>query len=519
MPFSNQDSDSALLRGLSYFLVLFCLFGDSAIHAMCEQDADCDHGEICEAGSCEANTCQNASTCHAPGDRHVICAETDRVPTQCKACVDDRCSLNCTTDGACDDGNPCTDDTCFPNAGGCAYEQKPFGTDLGGSFCDENAREVNCLRNDQCDDENPCTLDICAGGACRFEAIVCSGTERCVDGECVECSTDSDCVDDNDCTIDRCVSGGCTYTQKDNFDFCTGPGAGAGGLGQCKDGVCVDCLNGSGCPSDYTCENEVCLGCVFNSDCDDLNACTTEQCDDRQCIYTEPECADNEFCQEGACLECVFDSQCGDEDPCTRDRCDDGQCIHEAVTCAGNLICVDGSCVQCELDSTCDDRNPCTADRCVDGACTSTNMECDAGTFCADGRCVSCVADAQCAAEERCSNGRCIFVPCDGGCGIRETCDGQKCVCETGYKDCGAGCVNIRSDESHCGGCGFICSPGAACINGTCFIENTEPVVSADGGVNEPEIVGCGGCQHSPLSPIMLLFGLGFACVRKRRIC
>jgi hypothetical protein len=83
----------------------------------------------------------------------------------------------CTSAADCDDGNPCTADTCA--ASGCAYSE-----DDGAS----------------CDDGDACTVeDGCAAGAC-------AGTLRV-------------CDDKNDCTIDWCVAGECKAAP-DETDAC-----------------------------------------------------------------------------------------------------------------------------------------------------------------------------------------------------------------------------------------------------------------------------------------------------------
>jgi hypothetical protein len=55
-----------------------------------------------------------------------------------------------------------------------------------------------------------------------------------------------------------------------------------------------------------------------------------------------------------------------------------------------------------------------------------------------------------------------------------QTCSAQtnKCVCQvqnTAYCGPGIGCVDVISDENHCGACGNVCTPGEACMNGVCL--------------------------------------------------
>jgi len=71
----------------------------------------------------------------------------------------------------CDDGNPCTVDTCDSIT--CQCVNTPI----------------------VCDDGDPCTTDSCVGGQCVFQPIV--------------------CTDGNPCTSDACVDGTCVYTPID----------------------------------------------------------------------------------------------------------------------------------------------------------------------------------------------------------------------------------------------------------------------------------------------------------------
>ncbi len=91
---------------------------------------------------------------------------------------------SCEFNSDCDDGNPCTDDSC--NAGAC----------------------INSNNTNTCDDGVACTSgDVCGGGTC-------SGTDNCgVNEECNVntgvcdfngCLTDAECADSDPCTEDVC---------------------------------------------------------------------------------------------------------------------------------------------------------------------------------------------------------------------------------------------------------------------------------------------------------------------------
>ncbi|MFH1532293.1 MAG: hypothetical protein ABIK09_16325 [Pseudomonadota bacterium] len=128
--------------------------------AGCEEFLKCTTGDLCQGGACK------------PGEGTV----------------------------ACDDGNPCTDDSCEGAVGGCVF----------------------LLNADPCEDGDPCTSnDTCSEGVCL------SGGP-------------TDCDDGNPCTNDVCVSEGsfgCAHANQDNgvacLMDCGGPQA------TCQEGLCT----------------------------------------------------------------------------------------------------------------------------------------------------------------------------------------------------------------------------------------------------------------------------------------
>lgn len=103
---------------------------------------------------------------------------------------------------ACDDGDPCTDDSCDPQTGTCVGGNPPI----------------------DCDDGDPCTQDTCLGGACQNDAVAdvpcddgspCTTDERCTDvgtGVPLCLGTPVTCDDGSSCTLDVCdeATGACT---------------------------------------------------------------------------------------------------------------------------------------------------------------------------------------------------------------------------------------------------------------------------------------------------------------------
>jgi hypothetical protein len=412
----------------------------------------------------------------------------------------------------CDDGNPCTIDTC--ENGQCVHtpidcdyldgwvaDGSPYTACNGTDVCtyqdmvylDYECVGGNCVptetdwRTDligcvSCDDGNPCTIDTCVDGECVHTPIncdyldgwvadgdpytVCNGTDvctyqdmvyldyECVGGECVPTETDwrtdligcVSCDDGNPCTIDTCVDGECVHTPI-NCDYLDGwvedgsTYTACNGTDVCtyQDMVYLDyeCVGGNCVPTETDWRTDL-IGCVS---CDDGNPCTIDTCVDGACVHTPINCdyldgwvedgstyttcngtdvctyqdmvyLDYE-CVGGNCVPTETDwrtdligcQSCDDGDPCTIDTCVDGECVHTPIncdyldgwvedgssytTCNGTDVCtyqdmvyldyecVGGNCVPTETDwrtdligcVSCDDGNPCTIDTCVDGEC------------------------------------------------------------------------------------------------------------------------------------------------------
>jgi hypothetical protein len=104
---------------------------------------------------------------------------------------------------------------------------------------------LRCTASSQCDDGNPCTVDSCtlATGACAAtslpnftscaDATVCNGTEVCLAGVC-QPGTPLVCVDGVECTQDLVCNPtlGCQYPPLPDGATC------GGGAGLCIGGVC-----------------------------------------------------------------------------------------------------------------------------------------------------------------------------------------------------------------------------------------------------------------------------------------
>ena len=172
--------------------------------------------------------------------------------------MDDNCNGE-TDEGLCDDGNPCTTDSCNTD-GSCKHNQ---------------------LEGTPCDDGNACTtVDKCAAGKCVGGALKL-------------------CDDDNACTDDKCdPAGGCLFTS--NKDPCD-DGNQCTTADKCSEKKCVggpppNCNDGNPCTTD-SCDPS--KGCVHKADTkndgvtctNDSNPCTVDKCQGGQCKHvTIPGC-------------------------------------------------------------------------------------------------------------------------------------------------------------------------------------------------------------------------------------
>ena len=342
--------------------------GESAECVHIVQDSLCDDLNLCTDDTCsDVDGCQHTNVVG-------LCDDSDKCTTQ-DECVNGVCLGGPALD--CDDGELCTDDSCDPLEG-CLTVANDQNTCLDDDKCngEETCQGGVCSEGVPlaCADQNPCTFDTCdPGTGCAFtpddsgqcaDLDVCNGTEKCVDGECVDGEA-LVCEDDTPCTDDSCDSElGCEYTPNDqnacaDEDHCNGEES-------CLDGLCL-----AGTPLE----------------CGDENPCTLDECDpDSGCVYgpySEGQCADEDVCngaEECVNGECVGGEAlvCDDGKPCTDDSCDpelgceytpndQNDCLDDDV-CNGAESCVDGECMAGEpLD--CEDDDNCTEDQCdpVDG--------------------------------------------------------------------------------------------------------------------------------------------------------
>jgi hypothetical protein len=188
------------------------------------KDGQCVGSGGCDDGNpCTDDTCEPATGCVFTNDDTNTCADEDVCDGE-ETCSAGQCVAgNAPT---CDDGKLCTDDTCEP-ATGCVFANDDTNDCHDADLCngEESCAAGLCEAGVAlvCDDGKPCTDDTCEPATgCVFanddtndchDADLCNGEEACVAGSCMpgmplECPPDA-----LDCTVDECLpASGCAYT-------------------------------------------------------------------------------------------------------------------------------------------------------------------------------------------------------------------------------------------------------------------------------------------------------------------
>ena len=437
---------------------------------------------------------------------------------------------------ACNDGNPCTQDSCNPSfAGGCQYEAQ------SGALCDDG---LACTADDACDEgscegvDQGCECDVSAD--CQDDGNLCNGTPFCdKSGVPFTCEIKPDTVVScappagfsEDCTAVSCnpVTGQCETTlvnegsscNTDDGDKCTVNGVCVTGKCQgstpdCNDGKeCTNdgcdpaigctwtyntatCDDGNKCTTGDKCSGGSCLG-GGNISCDDNNACTYDSCNaatgcDHSKLNLTP-CNDNNACTEqDSCTngQCTggTSKDCTDGDDCTDESCDPTQgCLikfntaacEDGLKCTVGDKCQAGACTAGPVKS-CNDDNACTDDSCnpATGQCQTVNNSancddgnaCTVGDVCSEGTCAGSGNPACCLSNNDCDDG----LPCTT----------DSCNTQTGF------CTHSPASGTPCNADNDGCTAGDFCSAGNCVAGDPVDCSSAADTCNTAACTGTG---------------------------
>ncbi len=462
-----------------------------------QSQRNCNDGNPCTSDLCDpAHSGADPKTgCYHefnedPCDDQDACTEQDR----CQAGV---CKG---TPVACDDENPCTQDTCEPKAG-CQYQSLPDESpcDDGNectpkSWCSKGlcVGEVNCDDQDQCTDDycdllekrckhvrhtrscndgNPCTTaDRCGeDGQCRGTPVICP-SNACNDGACEVIAgkgvctmkpkaVGSPCDDGNGCTTDDA----CSAPGPDGTATCKGQAVTcAEKADDCNEGVCIPVD-----PQTYVCVANPKVG---KPPCEDKDLCTVgDYCQYGKCVAGAPKVCEPavDACEQNLCDkatgECVLSLKPG--------TCNDGNACTVGDVCVAGTSPEDGpgKCVGTLI--VCNDQNVCTLDSCdpqVGCRFIPRIKECSNET----GR--ACVTDADCE-----GGGKCLEVTCadDGNPCTRDVCTADGTCKHVGrFKECQDG--RPCASDAECGmdgPCGPVpcADDGLECTVDLCWWDGT----------------------------------------------
>ena len=211
----------------------------------CVVDADCEEGNPCSDDRCVSagggiwkcrwgqfeDCCYSLFEC-AFSDKYCVDLDGDGMAS----CGD------CLNDAQCEDGNPCTTDSC----------------DSG--ICANTALWESCYSDAGCDDDDPCTLEVCNVSTCQCEYTALP--------DC--CNEDLECDDSDPCMIDKCIAHECRHGPKYLGQDCCTKDSDCDPLSPCNKGYCVDAgLEAGSCYYGKDPEKPGC--CLYDNQCPDAS--------------------------------------------------------------------------------------------------------------------------------------------------------------------------------------------------------------------------------------------------------
>ncbi len=257
---------------------------------------------------------------------------------------------------------PCVDTTCTR-----VLDRHPFDfgpTEITGSLGDPAEVTVLCQLDTHCDDGNPCTDDTCdAGQGCVFtpddtndpdDGLFCNGLEICVGGEvAVEPGTIPDCDDGLPCTEDRCDTGTdqCDHVVIEGYCLLNGschPNGTVNAANHCE--ICNSTLDPgqwSLRPAGTACGDQTETDCNLADSCDDFGTCEAN---------VEPS---GTPCDDASATVCTAPDTCDGSGTCDPNNAMDGTPCDDDLFCTVTAACMSGVCTGTDTpcpDQVCDEQ-------------------------------------------------------------------------------------------------------------------------------------------------------------------
>ena len=355
-----------------------------------------------DPGACKKNVCDPKDGCKTTALPNGATCTTDSAACTSQTCADGKCGAGKPDDSACDDGIPCTDDSCDPKAGCKHTPSTKAGT---------------------CDDGNACTTDTCdpagsagtpgtgknkgclhkakTGGACLDDGKSCTA-HTCKAGVCDVAVSAGSCFIDNACHLAKAATAsGCQVCDPGKSSDTWSPlakGAACGpdklsctvdacdGKGKCThdEVASTSCLISGACVAKGTKSGKGCTSCVplasqsawtpltKGTKCDDDGTtCTEDLCDGKgTCTHDKvlaTHCLISGTCIKAGsksgsgCLSCEPSKHQGKWLPVAKGAA----CDSDKVTCTKDVCDGGGTCKHETQDALCDDKLGCTWDACA----------------------------------------------------------------------------------------------------------------------------------------------------------
>jgi hypothetical protein len=398
--------------------------------------------------------------------------------------------LNPSVPTSCDDGNPCTDDSCNPatgcqhanNTAPCSDGQFCNGADMcGGGTCSVHAGDPcpgpdgdgNCAES--CDEgSDTCTAPDPNGSTCT-DGLFCNGADVCGGGTCSVHAGDPCPGPDGD--------GNCAESCDEGSDTCTAPDPNGS---TCTDGLFC---NGADVCGGGTCSvhaGDPCAGPDGDGNC-------AESCDEGSDTCTAPDpngsaCTDGQFCNgTDTCSGGTCSGHAGD--PCPGPD-GDGDCSESCNEAADSCTANDPNGSACTDGQFCNGTDTCSGGTCSshagdpcpgpdgDGDCSESCSEAADSCTANDPSGSACTDGQFCNGADTCSGGTCsnhAGDPCPGPDG-----DGN-CAesCDEGSDTCTAPDLNGSTCTD-----GLFCNGADMCGGGTCSVHAGDPCAGPDGDGN-----------------------------------
>lgn len=252
--------------------------------------------------------------------------------------IDDDCDGQ-TDEGACDDGNVCTEDLCNGWSNICSF----------------NDLTIACSDGNACTTGEKCKSGACFGGLNKVCIAPCQTACVAQTGECGATPDGLKCG--GKCLTDAvCLAGQCAGTVDEKIcddkkecteDYCCIPGSkmpiwGCGGM---PPGTCMNAPMPQGSNCGKADDSKYC----FVKLCSASGGCGMYTIHDAPCDDGSP-CTVGDYC-EGSFGVCTGKSTCDDGNPCTFDNCDKtpDKCVYvnvvDGANCGDKKTCQSGKCV------------------------------------------------------------------------------------------------------------------------------------------------------------------------------